>query len=172
MLAHRVQMTTDGHRACLEAVEGVFGADIDYAQLIKLYGPSGDDERGYSPATCKGIDIRPVSGDPDDKHISTSYVERQNLTMRMSMRRFTGLTNGFSKRIENHYHMLALYFTWYNWMRDHKTLYVTPAEEAGLSDSRKDWPWLFALIDGDSQTETLPNICLKRFVGGHLTSAL
>ncbi len=149
-LAHRVQMTTDGHRAYLEAVEGTFGADIDYAQLIKIYGPSGEDERRYSPAKCTGIDIRPVSGDPDDKHISTSYVERQNLTMRMSMRRFTRLTNGFSKRIENHYHMLALYFTWYNWMRDHKTLRVTPAEEAGLSDSRKDWPWLLALIDGDS----------------------
>ena len=146
-LAGRVQMTTDGHRAYLEAVEGAFGADIDYAQLIKIYGPSQDGQRRYSPAECTGTQQRPVSGDPDKNHISTSYVERQNLTMRMSMRRFTRLTNAFSKKVENHYHMLALYFTWYNWVRIHKTLRVTPAMEAGLTDTVLDMDWIVELIE-------------------------
>ena len=133
-LANRVQMTTDGHKAYLEAIEGSFGADIDYAQLIKVYGNAPETSKGrYSPADCTGIVKRTVEGRPDDKHISTSFVERQNLTMRMQMRRFTRLTNAFSKKFENHMHMVALYTVWYNFIRIHKTLRVTPAMEAGLS---------------------------------------
>ena len=133
-LANRVQMTTDGHKAYLEAIEGSFGADIDYAQLIKVYGNAPETSKGrYSPADCTGIVKRTVEGQPDDKHISTSYVERQNLTMRMQMRRFTRLTNAFSKKFENHMHMVALYTVWYNFIRIHNTLRVTPAMEAGLS---------------------------------------
>src|SRR2546429_2772997 len=131
----RVQITTDGHKAYLEAVEDAFGADIDYAQLQKIYGAPTDAEmRRYSPAQCIGADMKVVSGDPDPKHISTSYVERHNLTMRMGMRRFTRLTNGFSKKIENHAHSVALHYMFYNFCRIHQTLKVTPAMEAGLSD--------------------------------------
>ena len=135
-LANRVQMTTDGHKAYLEAVEGSFGADIDYAQLIKVYGNAPETLKGrYSPADCTGIVKRTVEGQPDEKHISTSFVERQNLTMRMQMRRFTRLTNAFSKKFENHVRMVALYTVWYNFIRIHKTLRVTPAMEAGLSET-------------------------------------
>lgn len=131
----RVQVTTDGHRAYLEAVEGAFGMDVDYAQLQKIYGaPSDAEMRRYSPAKCIGADMKVVSGNPDPQHVSTSFVERQNLTMRMSMRRFTRLTNGFSKKIDNHAHMVAIHFMHYNFARIHKTLRVTPAMEAGLSD--------------------------------------
>jgi len=131
----RVQLTTDGHKAYLEAVEGAFGMDVDYAQLQKIYGaPTDADQRRYSPAKCIGTDMKVVSGDPDPKHVSTSYVERQNLSMRMGMRRFTRLTNGFSKKYENHVHQVALYFMHYNYCRIHKTLRVTPAMEAGLTD--------------------------------------
>lgn len=134
-IKNRVQITTDGHKAYLEAVEDAFGADIDYAQLQKIYGaPSVEDQRKYSPARCIGCDLKVVSGDPDPKHISTSYVERQNLSMRMGMRRFTRLTNGFSKKVDNHRHMIALYFLYYNFGRVHQTLRVTPAMEAGLCD--------------------------------------
>ena len=146
-LAHRVQLTTDGHRAYLDAIEGAFGADVDYAQLIKLYGAASEGEKRYSPADCTGIRLNTVTGNPDAAHVSTSYVERQNLTMRMSMRRFTRLTNAFSKKVENHYHMLALYFTWYNWVRIHKTLRVTPAMEAGLTDTVLDMDWIVELIE-------------------------
>jgi len=131
----RVQITTDGHKAYLEAVEDAFGADIDYAQLQKIYGAPTDAEmRRYSPAQCIGADMKVVSGDPDPKHVSTSYVERHNLTMRMGMRRFTRLTNGFSKKIENHAAMVAIHAAYYNFGRVHKTLRVTPAMEAGLAD--------------------------------------
>ena len=134
-LASRVQLTTDGLKAYLEAVEGSFGADIDYAMLIKIYGATGrEDERRYSPPECIGTDIRLVAGDPEIDHISTSYVERQNLTMRMHMRRFTRLTNAFSKKIENHMHAISLHYMFYNFARIHKTLRVTPAMEAGVSD--------------------------------------
>lgn len=131
----RVQVTTDSHRAYLEAVEGAFGMDVDHAMLHKVYGaPSDEEMRRYSPATCIGCDMKVISGNPDPKHVSTSYVERQNLTMRMSMRRFTRLTNGFSKKVDNHRHAVALYFAYYNFCRVHQTLRVTPAMEAGLTD--------------------------------------
>jgi IS1 family transposase len=133
-IRNRVQITTDGHKAYLEAVENAFGADIDYAQLQKIYGAPNENETRYSPAKCIGTDMKVVSGNPDPKHISTSFVERQNLTMRMSMRRFTRLTNGFSKKIENHIAAVAMYFMYYNFARVHTPLRVTPAMEAGISD--------------------------------------
>ena len=131
----RPQITTDAHKPYMQAIEDAFGADVDYAQLHKIFGaPSDEEQRRYSPATCIGCDMKTVSGDPDPKHVSTSFVERQNLTMRMSMRRFTRLTNGFSKKLDNHGHAVALYFMHYNFCRVHKTLRVTPAMEAGLAD--------------------------------------
>jgi IS1 family transposase len=133
-ITNRPQITTDALRHYVNAIEDAFGADVDYAMLHKLYGAPTPDESRYSPATCIGCDMKVVSGDPDPKHVSTSYVERQNLTMRMSMRRFTRLTNGFSKKLENHGHQVALYFFHYNFCRVHKTLRVTPAMEAGLTD--------------------------------------
>lgn len=138
-ISNRVQITTDSLKAYLRAVEGAFGeGDIDYSQLHKIYGqPSEEDQRRYSPARCIGCDQKTVLGNPDPKHVSTSYVERQNLTMRMSMRRFTRLTNGFSKKIENHAHAVAIHFMYYNFCRIHQTLRVTPAMEAGLANS----PW-------------------------------
>lgn len=151
-LATRVQLTSDGHKAYLEAVEGAFGADVDYAQLVKLFGAASDASKGrYSPAECTGIKKTPIEGKPDPKHISTSYVERQNLTMRMGMRRLTRLTNGFSKKIENHVHALALYFVHYNWMRIHKTLRVTPAMAAGLTGKLMDWEDIIAIIDANEK---------------------
>ncbi len=128
------QITTDAHKPYLKAVEEAFGGDADYAMLHKVYGASTEPEHRYSPATCIGCDMKVVSGDPDPDHVSTSYVERQNLTMRMSMRRFTRLTNAFSKKLENHGHAVALYFMHYNFCRVHKTPRVTPAMEAGLAD--------------------------------------
>jgi IS1 family transposase len=134
-LTNRVQLTTDGHRVYLTAVEVAFGTHIDYAMLVKLYGnePKGAETR-YSPAQCIGAIATPIIGNPDVKHISTSYAERQNLSMRMHMRRFTRLTNAFSKKVENHAHALALYFMYYNFCRVHQSLRVTPAMEAGISD--------------------------------------
>jgi IS1 family transposase len=133
-LRNRVQLTTDGHRPYLAAVEDSFGGDIDYATLTKLYGNDPEAEKRYSPAKCIGIECKIVTGDPDGKHISTSYVERQNLTMRVSMRRFTRLTNALSKKVENHAAAVALYFMYYNFGRVHQTLRVAPAMEAGISD--------------------------------------
>src|SRR5438093_8996455 len=133
-ISNRVQITTDGHRVYLDAVENAFGADIDYAQLQKIYGAVVENETRYSPAKCIGCDMKVVSGNPDPKHVSTSYVERQNLTMRMHMRRFTRLTNGFSKKVDNHRHSVALHYMFYNFCRTHQTLRVTPAMEAGITD--------------------------------------
>jgi len=134
-VSNRIQLTTDGHRVYADAVEDAFGAEIDYAMLVKIYGASNDNpESRYSPATCIGCRTGVLSGRPDPKYISTSYVERQNLSMRMGMRRFTRLTNGFSKKFENHAHQVALYFFHYNFCRVHKSLRVTPAMEAGLTD--------------------------------------
>lgn len=132
-IASRVQITTDGHRAYVDAIEGVFGMDCDYAMLIKLYGTPSTVDTRYSPGECIGVEKKVWTGNPDPRHISTSFVERQNLTMRMSMRRFTRLTNAFSKKIENHEAAIALHFMHYNFCRVHKTLRVTPAMEAGLS---------------------------------------
>ena len=146
-LASRVQLTTDGHYAYLDAVERAFGAGVDFATLIKLYGPAPDAEKRYSPPTCVGARKERWSGSSDPKHVSTSYVERQNLTMRMSMRRYTRLTNAFSKQIENHCHALALYFVWYNFVRVHKTLRVTPAMAAGVTETLRDMEWIVSLID-------------------------
>jgi IS1 family transposase len=148
-LATRVKLTTDGHKAYLEAIDGAFGADIDYAQLVKLYGAAPDSSKGrYSPSECIGARKRPVGGKPDKDYVSTSHAERQNLTMRMSMRRFTRLTNAFSKKVENHCHALALYFVWYNFCRQHKSLGgVSPAMAAGISDTLHDMEWIVSLID-------------------------
>jgi IS1 family transposase len=141
-LAHRVQITTDGNKAYLSAVEGAFGwGKVDYAMLVKLYGQSPDGPRRYSPPEVIGINKTWVMGRPDAKHVSTSYVERQNLTMRMNMRRFTRLTNGFSKKIENHGHAIALHYMYYNFVRKHQTLtkargglHTTPAMAGGVAD--------------------------------------
>jgi IS1 family transposase len=165
-LANRVQLTTDGHKAYLSAVEEAFGADIDYGMLVKLYGEpptSPEAARRYSPSECVGARREAISGNPDPKHISTSYTERANLTMRMSMRRFTRLTNAFSKKLENHAHMVALYALWYNFVRIHKTLRTSPAMVAGIE--RRLWSMedVVALIDEHAK-RTAPRLA-DRLVG-------
>jgi IS1 family transposase len=149
-LANRVQLTTDGHKAYLGAVEDAFGSQIDYAMLIKIYGntPEGGEVR-YSPAQCMGARKAVISGQPERKHVSTSFIERQNLTMRMQMRRFTRLTNGFSKKLENHEHALAIHYMHYNFCRIHQTLRVTPAMEAGISDHVWSVEEIIGLLDSN-----------------------
>jgi len=149
-LRNRVQLTTDGHRAYLEAVEGAFGGDVDYATLHKIYGPTITAPGRYSPAECIGTQKKRIEGNPDAAHVSTSYVERQNLTMRMSMRRFTRLTNEFSKKLDNHIHALALYFVFYNFCRIHKTLRMSPAMAAGITDRLWSMEDIIARIDADA----------------------
>lgn len=151
-LTTRVQLTTDGLKAYIQAVEGAFGADVDYAMLIKLYGNSGGQEARYSPGEVIGTEQIRVMGGPDPRYISTSYVERQNLTMRMSMRRFTRLTNAFSKKLENHEHMLAIYFLYYNFCRVHQTIRVTPAMEAGIAVHVWTIEEMVKLMDGLKQS--------------------
>ena len=134
-LSNRIQLTTDGHKVYVDAVERAFGSDIDYAMLVKVYGEGPvSPERKYSPSEHIGTKTVRIEGEPNPAHISTSYVERQNLTMRMSMRRFTRLSNAFSKKVDNHMHAVALHFMHYNFGRIHKTLRVTPAMDAGVSD--------------------------------------
>ncbi len=147
-LANRVQLTTDGHKAYLDAVWEAFGSEIDYAMLEKIYGnaPTGAQTR-YSPAECCGIKKKKIMGNPERKHVSTSYVERQNLTMRMNMRRFTRLSNGFSKKVENLEHAVALHFMNYNFARIHKTLRVTPAMEAGIAKHVWELEEIVGLLD-------------------------
>jgi len=147
-LANRVQLTSDGHKAYLVAVEDAFGMEVDFAQLVKIYGTATtEDQRRYSPPECIGAIPTPITGDPDPKHISTSFAERQNLTMRMHMRRFTRLTNGFSKKVANHMHMIAIYTVFYNWTELHKTLRTTPAMAAGLTERVWDWAEIVELMD-------------------------
>ncbi len=148
-LANRVQLTSDGHKAYLDAVEGAFGGDVDYAMLVKIFGASPESTKGrYSPAECTGIRKERIEGNPDPKYVSTSFAERQNLTMRMQMRRFTRLTNAFSKKFENHMHMVALYTVWYNFVKQHKTLKgLSPAMSAGLSETLWSMTDLAEMVD-------------------------
>ena len=133
-LANKVQLTSDGHRPYLEAIEQSFGADIDYAQLQKIYGKPDEGEKRYSPPECIGCETKVIEGNPEPRHISTSYVERNNLTMRMHMRRFTRLTNAFSKKVENHAHAVALHFMYYNFCKQHRAHRLSPAMAASVTD--------------------------------------
>lgn len=146
-LANRVQITTDGHRPYLAAVDTVFGRHVDYAMLQKIYGSEPQGEKRYSPAICLGAKMKAISGNPDPKHISTSFAERQNLTMRMHMRRFTRLTNAFSKKLENHAYAVALHQMYYNFVRIHQTLKVTPAMAAGVTDKLWEVADVVAMIE-------------------------
>ena len=145
-MANRIQLTTDGYKVYIEAVESAFGLEIDYAMLHKVYRSNPEGQARYSPAKCVGTTQALISGDPNPKHVSTSYAERANLSMRMSMRRFTRLTNAFSKKLENHAAMVALYFMYYNFGRIHQTLRVTPAMEAGIADHVWDIEELVELL--------------------------
>jgi hypothetical protein len=150
-------MTTDGLKLYINAIEGAFGGDINYAMLTKLYGASGNDNSAdtrYSPGRIKGSETAIMSGEPDKKHISTSYVERANLTMRMGMRRFTRLTNGFSKKFENHCHMISLFMFSYNFIRVHQTVRCTPAMAAGITDHIFNMSDLVALIESRESLST------------------
>ena len=157
----RIQLTSDGHKPYLEAVEDAFGGDIDYAQLIKIYGAERAGEARYSPAKCIGCREHAVYGNPDQKHVSTSYVERQNLTMRMSMRRFTRLTNAFSKKIENHEHAVALHYFYYNFVRKHQTIKTTPAVAAGIANRPMTMLELVKMIEDE-----------EKRIGGRITDYL
>ncbi len=162
-LANRVQLTTDGHKAYLEAAEGAFGGDVDYAQFIKLYSDTPQAEaRRYSPPACVGARKCRITGKPERAAVSTSHVERHNLTMRMGMRRFTRLTNAFSKKIENHLHMLSLYFVHYNFCRVHKSLRMSPAMAAGVSNTLWDMEWIVRWIDERAPKPNRPKTYRKR----------
>jgi IS1 family transposase len=162
-LANRVQLTTDGHKAYLEAVEGAFGGDVDYAVLHKVYGASPESMKGkYSPADCIGTQKHRIEGDPDLKHVSTSYIERNNLTMRMHNRRFTRLTNAFSKKFESHVHMVAIWTVWYNWVRIHKTLRVSPAMAANLTTTLWSWETIVTKMDEVAPKAGRPKTYKKR----------
>ncbi|HVW05177.1 MAG TPA: IS1 family transposase [Vicinamibacterales bacterium] len=154
-VTERIQLTTDQLSVYLKSADRAFGLDVDYGMLHKIYAGGGDGR--YSPAECIGTKKIVVTGEPDPKHISTSYVERSNLTMRMHMRRFTRLTNAFSKKFENHAHMVAIYAVWYNFVRPHKTLRVTPAMQAGLTDRVWDFAEIVALMDEVAKPEPQSN---------------
>jgi IS1 family transposase len=157
-LANRIQLTTDGHKAYLEAVSEAFGNNIDYAMLIKIYGEDQTGDTRYSPAECNGTRLETIIGSPVRKHVSTSYVERQNLTMRMHMRRFTRLTNAFSKKLENHVAAISLHFMYYNFVRIHQTLRVTPAMAAGVTDKVWEVADLVRLLDDQPAKENYSNV--------------
>jgi IS1 family transposase len=157
-VASRIQLTTDGHKAYLEAVEAAFGADIDYAMLVKLYGDAPGPAGRYSPAECTGIKKTRIEDRPDRDHVSTSYVERQNLNFRMGMRRFTRWTNAFSKKLEPHYAMVCLYTVFHNFVRMHKTLRCTPAMAAGLSNKLWSMGDLVAMIDAAAVAPNRPRM--------------
>jgi IS1 family transposase len=162
-LANRVQLTTDGHKAYLEAVEGAFGGDVDYAVLHKVYGASPESMKGkYCPAECIGTQKHRIEGDPDLKHVSTSYIERNNLPMQMHNRRFTRLTNAFSKKFESHVHMVAIWAVWYNWVRIHKSLRITPAMAANLTDTVWTWEMIVAKMDEIAPKPGRPKSYKKR----------
>ena len=150
-VSNRIQLTTDGHRVYLEAVESAFNLDVDYAMLQKIYGADPDAARRYSPASIRRCSTDIVTGDPNPKHISTSYVERQNLTMRMSMKRFARLSNGFSKKIENHAHAVAIHYMHYNFARIHKSLRVTPAQAAGVTNRLWEITDIVHLLEAESK---------------------
>lgn len=164
-LRHRVQLTSDGHKPYLEAVEAAFGADVDYAMLVKLYGQPPETEKRYSPAECIGARKQVIEGKPDPAHVSTSYAERQNLTMRMHIRRFTRLTNAFSKKAENHAHSVALNFMYYNFVRLHSKLRVTPAMAAGVTDRLWEVADIAALIDAREGPPKKRGTYRKRMTG-------
>jgi IS1 family transposase len=149
-LRNRVQLTTDGHQPYIEAVEAAFGKDVDYAMLVKVYGIDPNEDRKFSPPVVLSEEVRIINGNPDPGKISTSYVERQNLTMRMGMRRFTRLTNAFSKKVENHAAMVALHYMYYNFGRVHSSLgkLTTPAMAAGVSDHVWSCEEIAALVEG------------------------
>ncbi len=162
-LANRVQLTTDGHKAYLQAVEGAFGDDVDYAILHKVYGNTPESAKGkYSPAECIGTQKHRITGEPEMKHVSTSFIERSNLTMRMHNRRFTRLTNAFSKKFESHVHMIAIWTVWYNWVRIHKSLRVTPAMQAGLTDKLCSFEEIVEAMDLVAPKAGRPKIYKKR----------
>jgi IS1 family transposase len=152
-LANRVQLTSDGHNAYLNAVEEAFGIDVDYAQLVKIYGQALEGQRRYSPAVCTGATKHKVTDNPERKHVSTSYVERQNLNIRMGNRRMTRLTNAFPKKAENHAHMMAIYFMHYNFVRIHKTLKITPAMAAGVSTKLWEMADMVAVLEAWEATQ-------------------
>ena len=152
-LANRVQLTTDGHHSYLDAVADTFGADIDFAQLIKIYGAPRETEARYSPAVCNGSKKHTITGSPDKRHISTSYVERSNLTMRMHMRRFTRLTNAFSKDLAHHVAAVSLHMMYYNFVRIHQTLRITPAMAAGIVDQVMEVSDIVKLMEAAEQAK-------------------
>lgn len=157
-LANRVQLTSDGHKAYLEAVEGAFGDDVDYAMLVKIYGAAPESAKGrYSPAECTGARKERITGNPAREHVSTSYAERNNLTMRMHMRRFTRLTNAFSKKVENHAYAVALHMMYYNFVRIHQKLRVTPAMAAGVASRLWEVSDIVALVEA-AETQTAPKV--------------
>lgn len=161
-ISGRTQITSDGLRAYIDAVDASFGGAVDYAQLVKLYGATPAGAGRYSPPECVGIRKTPISGNPKEEHVSTSFVERQNLTMRMHMRRFTRLTNGFSKKVERHLSAVSLYFVFYNWIKIHKTLRTTPAMAANLTDKLMGFEDIVALIDAATEKPNRPTTYKKK----------